>query len=99
MARSVRILKDHDHSHDEEWNGYHEWVDRADGPNDCEILTLNGAGGNARGQYIRWDYWRCNNSDCDALALVSAVAVEAVVQEMIATAPVPRSARSTGDVR
>lgn len=76
----VRVLKPHTAvtTGDEGWDKYHEWVTRNGGMNDHEYLDKLGRRNN--GGWIRWDYWRCNNSDCGALALVSAVAVEDIVR-------------------
>lgn len=76
----VRVLKPHTSvsTGNESWDEYHEWVTRSDATNDCEMLDKLGRRNN--GGWIRWDYWRCNNTDCGALALVSAVAVEDTVR-------------------
>jgi hypothetical protein len=80
--RQVRVLRGHTLVEgDDSWAQYHEWVRRGRGINDCETRDAIGRQGNSGG--YRWDYWCCNNPDCEALALVSVVAVEEMVQSWL----------------
>jgi hypothetical protein len=78
MRRRVRVLTPHTDLSDSEFD-YHEWVQLSDSKG--ELLDAVGRRGNHG--WMWWDEWTCNNSDCEARALVSRYAVEQTVQSWL----------------
>jgi hypothetical protein len=82
LRYKVRHLKPHTDLTGTDFD-FHEWIQQMERPLLEHRDALGRRGNGSRN--VRWYYWRCNNFDCGALALVSETAIEKVVQWWLET--------------